>query len=192
MKKIFKAGIIVKVAIAVCVVAAVAWFVVRYTQSPEADRVRMHEASVSDVRAMARLCSVDIYEEIPVKGHIGKRHLFARMRIMGSISFDLDSLEMTERGDTLVVSLPEPIVEIREATDPDSYRVIDTWNEGLLGSSYFTTAEENEMKGRVLAGYRDALYRKGHVSRASSEAARNLADMLSGLTKRPVKVIRQR
>lgn len=189
MSKIFKAGTIARTIAAVCIVAVAAWLIVKYTSAPEADRVRMHEASVSDVRAMARLCSVDIYEEIPVKGHIGKRHLFARMRITGSISFDLDNLEMTERGDTLSVRLPREIVEIREATDPNSYQVIDTWHEGLLGSSYFTTAEENEMKGRVLAGYRDALYSKGHVARARREAAHNLAQMLTGITKRPVEVL---
>ncbi|MCI9285738.1 MAG: DUF4230 domain-containing protein [Muribaculaceae bacterium] len=158
-------------------VAAAWWYF-----SPEANRFTMHEAKISDLKPMVRLCSMDIYEDVPIKGHIGPRHIFARAALNGTVTFDLEQLKSEERGDTLIVTLPPEIVEIYESTEPGAYKVIDTWNENFFGSNHFTTEEENTIKSKVRDNFRKKVYAKGYVKRARAEARQNLTDMLGGLT----------
>lgn len=145
-------------------------------------------AMVKEVESMVRLCSMDIYEETPVKATIGNRHLFGRITIKGSITFDLERIVLKMSGDTLRVQLPPEKVEILESTDKDSYIVIDTWNDRFMGSGSFTTAEENKIKEKVKQNAIKSIYRKGYVKRARAEAAENLTAMLSALTSKPVVV----
>ncbi len=145
-------------------------------------------AIVKEVESMVRLCSMDIYEETPVKATIGNRHLFGRITLKGSITFDLERIVLKMSGDTLRVQLPPEKVEILESTDKDSYIVIDTWNDRFMGSGCFTTAEENKIKEKVKQNAIKSIYRKGYVKRARAEAAENLAAMLSALTSKPVVV----
>lgn len=145
-------------------------------------------AMVKEVESMVRLCSMDIYEETPVKATIGNRHLFGRITLKGSITFDLERISLKMSGDTLRVQLPPEKVEILESTDKDSYIVIDTWNDRFMGSGSFTTAEENKIKEKVKQNAIKSIYRKGYVKRARAEAAENLTAMLSALTSKPVVV----
>lgn len=145
-------------------------------------------AMVKEVESMVRLCSMDIYEETPVKATIGNRHLFGRITLKGSITFDLERIALRMSGDTLCVQLPPEKVEILESTDKDSYIVIDTWNDRFMGSGSFTTAEENKIKEKVKQNAIKSIYRKGYAKRARAEAAENLTAMLSALTSKPVVV----
>ncbi len=145
-------------------------------------------AMVKEVESMVRLCSMDIYEETPVKATIGNRHLFGRITLKGSITFDLERIALKMSGDTLRVQLPPEKVEILESTDKDSYIVIDTWNDRFMGSGSFTTAEENKIKKKVKQNAIKSIYRKGYVKRARAEAAENLTAMLSALISKPVVV----
>ncbi len=145
-------------------------------------------AMVKEVESMVRLCSMDIYEETPVKATIGNRHLFGRITLKGSITFDLERIVLKMSGDTLRVQLPPEKVEILESTDKDSYIVIDTWNDRFMGSGSFTTVEENKIKEKVKQNAIKSIYRKGYVKRARAEAAENLTAMLSALTSKPVVV----
>lgn len=145
-------------------------------------------AMVKEVESMVRLCSMDIYEETPVKATIGNRHLFGRITLKGSITFDLERIVLKMSGDTLRVQLPPEKVEILESTDKDSYIVIDTWNDRFMGSGSFTTAEENKIKEKVKQNAIKSISRKGYVKRARAEAAENLTAMLSALTSKPVVV----
>lgn len=173
--------------IIVLVIIAVAGFVAyKWYTAPEATNITLQEAKITDVTPMLRLCSVEIYDEVPVKGDIDSRHLFARVALNGSISFDLDSVKMTESGDTLSVTLPREIVDIYESTDAGAYQVIDTWCDSFLGSSNFTTAEENSIKSKVRDNYRKEIYQKGYVARARKEAVANLTSLLGGLTGKTV------
>ena len=161
------------------VLLGVAWLVVWLRKGKEELPVaKIEPARIIDVRPMVKLCSVEIYEDIPVRAHIGKRHIFARATLKGNISFDLEKTDTRWEGDTLCVTLPPEIVEIYESTEPGAYKVIDTWNERLLGSSNFTTAEENEIKRKVVEAWRDSIYSRGYVRRARREAAGNLETML--------------
>lgn len=156
--------------------------------SPEASRVTVHEGKISDIKPMVQLCALEVYEDVPVKGTVDTRHLFAKAAVNASISFDLEKLEQREQGDTLFVTLPPEIVEVRESTEPGAYIVIDTWNDEFFGSSNITTAEENSFKAKARENFRKSIYDKGLVRRARSEAVRNLTDMLSAMMNRPVVV----
>ncbi len=159
----------------VAVIVGVVWFVRPSEPLPVA---KIEPARIIDVRPMVKLCSVEIYEDVPVKAKIGSRHLFARETLTGTISFDLEKIDQRWEGDTLVVTLPPEIVEIYESTEPGSYKVIDRWNDKLLAGSNFTTAEENEIKRQVVESWRDSIYSRGYVKRAREEAVNNLEAML--------------
>lgn len=159
-----------------------------WKMAPEPSRVDVHRSLIAEIAPMVRLCSVDIYEEVPVRGAIADRHLFARAVFRGSVSFDIEKLQAEERGDTLFVTLPPEIVEVYESTDPGSYEVIDTWSDRLLGSANFTTAEENAIKENARMELRDRIYHKGYVRRARKEAAENIRKMLGGMTGKTVVV----
>lgn len=180
---------ILRLAVVLAVIAIVAVLAVMYVRSPKTSDVRLRDARIADIRAMARLCTVDFYEDVPIRASIGRRHLFGRATMTGTIGFDMDSIGVDSRGDTLVVTLPPEAVEIYESTAPDSYMVIDTWNDNMLGPSTFTTAEENAIKSRVKGLVERAVYRKEYVRRARAEAVANLKSMLSAATGRPVIVL---
>lgn len=168
--------------------AGALYFAYRRESAPEASRVTLNRSVIADVTPMLRLCTVEFYDDVPVKGSVGNRHIFARMAMKGSISFDLDNVEISETADSIVITLPREIVDIYESTDSASYQVIDTWNDHLLGSSRMTTVEENQIKSDVRARYRRDIYRKGYVARARRDAADYLTTLLTGITGKTVTV----
>ena len=172
--------------IILAVLAVGGYFAYEWSAAPEASHVNVEAGKIADVTPMLRLCSVEIYDEIPVKGNIGSRHLVAKAAMKGSISFDLDSVKMTESADTLRLTLPREIVEVYESTEPGSYVVIDNWCDELFGSGNFSTAEENSIKKRAKDTYRAGIYKRGLVERARKEASDNLTAMLSAMTGKTV------
>jgi len=173
-------------AIAVIAAAVAVWLLI---PSRRSDAVAMTPARISDIATMVSLSTVDIYEEQPVNGRIGPKHLVARQTLTGSVSFDLEKLVIDTVGDTLRVILPPETVELYESTEPGSYVVIDTWNDRLLGSA-LTTREENAIKAKAMALARKRIYAKGYVRRARAEAVANLAQLLRPLAaSRPVMII---
>lgn len=181
MKTLYKYLTLI-VVLAVCGIIAYFYF------APSRSRVTLHDATIKEVKDMARLCTVEIYEEVPVRGHVGQRHLVAREVLVGNISFDLEGLAMDASSDTIRVTLPREIVEIRESTEPGSYTVIDNWNDSFMGDANITTAEENKMKQLTLDSFVKAVYAKGYVKRARAEAVANLTSLLSSMTGKPVVV----
>lgn len=169
---------IYKIVIVVVMLAATAlglWFWV----SPDASRISMTPARIENVRQMLMLSSVRLYEEVPVKGTVGKRHLVACLALEGSIDFDLDKLELQESGDTVKVTLPPATVTLRESTRPGSYVVIDTWNDSFFGSKNITTKEENRMKELALENAERQVYARGYVLQARADAVISLKSLLS-------------
>lgn len=181
MKTLYKYLTLI-VVLAVCGIIAYFYF------APSGSRVTLHDATIKEVKDMARLCTVEIYEEVPVRGHVGRRHLVAREVLVGNISFDLEGLAMDASSDTIRVTLPREIVEIRESTEPGSYTVIDNWNDSFMGNPNITTEEENKMKKLTLDSFVKAVYAKGYVKRARAEAVANLTSLLSSMTGKPVVV----
>lgn len=183
MKKLY---LIAAVAVAVVVLVAGFMLVRAWNSSPEVERYTITPARISEIKSMVELSTVEIYEDVPLKAHVGKRHLVGSMTLEGSVGFDLEQLSVEERGDTIIVRLPKEKVTLRESTADGAYRVIDTWNDDPFGKSGFTAAEENEMKRKVLASAERNIYRKGYVADARRQARQSVTRLLETASGRPV------
>ncbi len=187
--KATKIASFLKITLLLCIVVMIGLAVYRISHSPAPSHITIKEAKIKEVRAMAQLCAMEIYEDVPIRAHIGSRHLFARQKLQGSINFDIEKLNLFESEDTLTITLPPETVEVYESTLPEAYNVIDTWNTKFLGSDKFTAEEENSIKAKAKRQWIRRQYAKGTVRRARAEAAVTLREMLTAIYKKPVKVI---
>jgi hypothetical protein len=173
---------------AIALIGSIAYLVKSYKDAPEASTVSVHNAMIAEIKPMFSLCTVQISEDYPLDEQLGSKHIFAKVALKGTISFDISNLKTESRGDTLVVYLPKEIVDVKESTAPNSYQVIDTWNDNLLGSNDMTAAEENRVKEHVAYKFRRHIYDKGYVKRARAEAVVNLTHLMSAMST-PVVVV---
>lgn len=171
-------------AILVIGIAAALYFSFR----PKKEEISVGQAEIADIRSFATLCSMDFYNETPIIDTIHSRVLVGIQKQRGSILFPLDDLSIDPEADTIRISLPKERIELFEAADPDSWRVVDTKYIGplpLLHSDTMPLKDENIIKSRAMRKSRQALYRDGTVLRARRHAAHTLADLLSKLYRRP-------
>lgn len=136
-------------------------------------------ATIEDVKRMVKLCALEIHDDVPMRDSINGKWIFAKGRMNGYITFDVENMEYSIDGDTLRITLPPAVVEVYESTDKNSYRVYDTWDNSLLGSGQLTTAEENELKERMKQRYAHSVYERGYVDRARKTAIETLSNLLS-------------
>lgn len=167
--------------IAIIVVLAAVGFGIWWYKSPKVEKDTMSDSKIENVKSMVRLSNLELYEEVPVKGTIGKRHLVARLALEGSVDFDLEKLKYEEKGDTVIVVLPPETVTLRESTRRDAYTVLDTWNDNFFGSDNITAAEENKMKAKAIANARNLVYSKGYVKQARADAVNSVKSLLSAI-----------
>ena len=142
-----------------------------------------------EIKEMARLCTMEIYNEVPVLDTVNSKVMFAVQKQSGSISFDMDHLEIDDKGDTVRIVLPREIVELNESTDKDSWQVIDTKAIGpmaMLRSDKFTITEENRVKAKIKAKSIRRLYGNGTVHKARADAVENLQRLMKGIYRKPV------
>lgn len=171
-------------AIIVIGIAAAIYFSFR----PKKEEISVGQAEIADIRSFASLCSMDFYNEVPVIDTIHSRVLVGIQKQRGSILFPLDDLAINPETDTIRISLPTERIELYEATDPDSWHVVDTKYIGalpLIHSDTMPLEDENIIKRRMMKNSRRALYEDGTVLRARCHAAHTLADLLSKLYRRP-------
>lgn len=172
-------------ALLVIVAAGAAWFLLQ----PKESSITVDPGRANVAETMARLCTVDIYSEVPVLDTINDKVIFAVQKQTGSVSFDLEKMAVDTTGDTVRIILPPEIVELYEATEKDSWKVIDTKNIGRFGafrSSRLSDAEENAVKARIKKNSLRMLYDKGVVRRAREEGSRSLREMMEMVYRRPV------
>ncbi|MCM1137480.1 MAG: DUF4230 domain-containing protein [Duncaniella sp.] len=136
-------------------------------------------STIEDVKRMVKLCALEIHDDVPMRDSINGKWIFAKGRMNGYITFDVEKMEYHMEGDTLYVTLPPEVVEIYESTDKDSYRVYDTWDKSFLGVGQLTTAEENILKERMKQRYVRSVYDCGYVDRARKTAIETLTNLLS-------------
>ena len=174
------------------VVAAVALAAVVYLSFTKPEKhTDVREGWVSNIETMAQLCTVDLYSEMPILDTINNKVMFAIQKQRGSISFDLENLKIDAEGDTVKITLSPEIVELYEATEPNSWEVIDTKAIGRLAvfrSDRFSDTEENALKARIQEKSKRQLYRNGTVRRARAEGAQNLRSLMEQLYRKPVVV----
>ena len=158
MKKSIKAIITVA---AIVVVAIAVYLTVSLPKSPtiEADK-----GYISNMETMAQLCAIEVYSEVPIVDTIDNKVICAIQKQRGSITFDLENMQIATDGDTVKVIMPDEIVSITEATDNDSWKVVDTKAIGLLAmlrSDKLTLEEENQVKAKIVRKAKVRLYKTG-------------------------------
>ena len=167
--------------------AFLGWQLYRYFQRPE--EIEVLPTKPGDVKEMARLCSMDIYNEVSVLDTVNSKVIFAVQKQSGSISFDMENLQIDDTGDTVRIILPREIVEVYESNERNAWEVIDTKAIGpmaFLRSNKFTTAEENRVKSKIKAKAISRLYSNGTVRQARKDAVKNLSRLMEGVYRKPV------
>lgn len=167
--------------------AFIGWQIYRYFQRPE--EIEVMPSRPGDVKEMVRLCSMEIYNEVPVLDTVNFKVIFAVQKQSGSISFDIENLEIDDLGDTVRIQLPREIVEVNESTEKDSWEVIDTKAIGpmsILRSNKFTLEEENRVKSKLKAKAVRRLYANGTVKQARKDAVDNLTRLMQTVYRKPV------
>lgn len=175
-------------AVAIAIVAIGMFFAV---ESPE-ENEDVRKGQIREIETMAQLCAMDIYSEVPVLDTINSKVIFAVQKQKGSVSFDLENLRVDADADTIKITLSPEIVDLYEATEDNSWEVIDTKAIGIMSvfrSDKFTNEEENAVKANIKRNSKKRLYHNGTIERARSEAARNLQILMEKVYKKPVIVI---
>ena len=168
-------------------IAFFGWQLYRYLQHPE--EIEVLPSKPGDVKEMARLCSMEIYNEVSVLDTVNSKVIFAVQKQSGSISFDMENLQVDDSGDTIKIVLPREIVDIYESNEKNAWEVIDTKAIGpmaFLRSNKFTTAEENRVKSKIKAKAIRRLYSNGTVKQARKDAVENLTRLMEGIYRKPV------
>lgn len=155
------------------------------------DTIEVRKGEISKVEMMARLCTVEIYNEVPILDTINNKVIFAIQKQKGNISFDMERLQVTDSGDTVRIILPPEIVELYESTDDNSWEVIDTKAIGPLSmfrSDRMSLDDEKAIKDRIKAKSIRYLYRNGTIERARREGAADIELIMRQIYRKPVKV----
>lgn len=174
--------------IAYAVIAVFAAVAIYCIFSPKGNDIEVSKGKIKNIESLVQLCSVDFYNEVPVKDTVNFKMLFGIQKQQGSISFDIDRLEINSDGDTVRIVLPPEIIEIRESTEKDSWQVIDTKGLTIMTRDKLTDAEENIIKSHIRQKSIRRLYQNGTVRRARSEAVENLTSLMQKIYRKPVVV----
>ena len=101
--------------------------------------LEIQKGQIAELKTIVQLCSMQIFQEVPVLDTVNNKVIFAVQKQKGSISFDLESLKLDTVNDTIRVVLPREIIDIKEATEKDSWNVIDTKAIGPLAPPVYYT-----------------------------------------------------
>lgn len=187
---IFRKNPIIVAAIAAAVVIVL--IIAIYLSLPSYKKtIDVRKGKIANVETMAQLCAIEIYSEVPVLDTINDKVMFAIQKQKGTISFDLEDMQIDADGDTVRITLSPEIVDLYEATEDNSWEVVDTKAIGslaLLKSDRFTDEEENALKANIREKSRKRLYRNGTIERARAEGAQNLQSLMEKVYRKPVKV----
>lgn len=163
-----------------------------YIFSGSEKRIDIEKGRIDKLSNMVQLCSMEIYNEMPVVDTVHNKVIFAIQKQRGSISFNVDNLQADLSGDTVKIILPPEMVELRESTDNNSWRVVDTKSIGALSiirSNKITLEEENAIKRKIIKKSVKDLYDNGTVARARAEASENLKLLMQKIYRKPVEII---
>lgn len=163
------------------------WQLYRHFQP--AEEIEVFPTRAGDVEQMVRLCSMEIYNEVPVLDTVNSKVMFAIQKQNGTISFDVENINIDDSGDTVKIQLPREIVEVFESTEKDSWQVIDTRAIGpmsIFNSDNFSIQEENRVKAKLQANSVKRLYANGTVRQARKDAVDNLTRLMQSVYRKPV------
>lgn len=181
---------IFKIAIALVGMCALAW-VVYVLAFASNDKVIVGKGKIDKVDTMVELCSIDFYNEVPIIDTVQNWVCFAKQKQRGSISFDIENLDIDANGDSVLIILPPEIIEIMEATDDKAWETVDSkdlkWLQ-RLSTSRAPVEVWSIVKKNALIKSKKNLYQAGIVERARVEGAENLQILMEKVYNKPVKV----
>lgn len=181
MKKIIKPVIYLSI---VALIGVAAYLFLIYPQN----NVTVSKGQINKIKTMVELCTIDFYNEVPVKDTIANWVLFGKQKQRGSISFDLENMQINSEGDTVKIVLPPELIEIMEATDDNSWESVDSKDLRMLRWADAPAELWNLAKKNALENSTKLLYDNGTVERARSEGAQSLQMLMEKVYRKPVVV----
>ena len=178
--------------ILIVVVAGAIFCILFFTLHKPNVRIDVREGQIKDIKTMAQLCAIDLYNEVPILDTINNRVMFAVQKQRGSISFDLENMEIKSDKDTVYITLSPEIIELNESTEPNSWQVIDTKALGKLSmfrSDAIPEEDENILKGKIKGRSIKQLYSTGVIEKARLEGGTTLQVLMEKIYSKPVKII---
>lgn len=141
----------------------------------------IYETVVSDIRDVLRVTVMESEEMVPVEYSRGHIHAFGIGSYRVRIYFDVEQMAAVQSGDTLFVRLPQPEVSVLES-ETHGFTLLDVWSHhlgtNLLGPQ-LTTEDENAMRRQAAEEARQRVMSAESLSRARSDAAALVAEMLT-------------
>lgn len=177
---------IIFILIIIILVGGAGFFI--YHRSNKDEPLKIDPGKISGIESLAELCTVEFYNEVPVKDTVNNKAIFAIQKQQGYIAFDMENIATETRGDTLFITLPKEIIHLYESTNDNSYEVIDTKGLSFFTSSKLTNAEDNIVKSHIRDNSIRRLYSSGAVARARREGRGNIALLMSKIYRMPVVV----
>ncbi|MDE7349828.1 MAG: hypothetical protein K2N25_02075 [Muribaculaceae bacterium] len=174
-------------AIILALLALAGWLAYRHFQTDE--EIEVLPSRPGEIKEMVRLCSMEIYNEVPVLDTVNLKVMFAVQKQTGSITFDVEHLNIDASGDTVRIQLPKEIVEVYESTEKNAWQVIDTKAIGpmaFMRNGKFSLEEENRVKAKLKARSISRLYSNGTVRQARKDAVDNLTRMMDAAYRKTV------
>lgn len=172
--------VIVLIGIALLIIGGV--LVLRGERAKERTRLsHLYDTVITDITDVLRVTVLESEEVVPVNYRTGRTEAFGVGHYRTRIYFDVEQLAAVQHGDTLFVRLPQPEVAILE-DETRGFVLVDVWSRDLgtnLIGPRLSTQEENAMRLKAVEEARRRVSSAENLSRARSEAAAVLADMLS-------------
>lgn len=171
---------IVLVGLALLVIGGV--LILRGERAKERTRLsHLYDTVITDITDVLRVTVLESEEVVPVTYRTGRTEAFGVGHYRTRIYFDVEQLAAVQHGDTLFVRLPHPEVAILE-DETRGFVLVDVWSRDLgtnLIGPRLSTQQENAMRLKAVEEVRRRVSSAENLSRARSEAAAVLADMLS-------------
>ena len=156
--------------------------VLRGERAKERTRLsHLYDTVITDITDVLRVTVLESEEVVPVTYRTGRTEAFGVGHYRTRIYFDVEQLAAVQHGDTLFVRLPQPEVAILE-DETRGFVLVDVWSRDLgtnLIGPRLSTQQENAMRLKAVEEARRRVSSAENLSRARSEAAAVLADMLS-------------
>lgn len=156
--------------------------VLRGERAKERTRLsHLYDTVITDITDVLRVTVLESEEVVPVNYSTGRTEAFGVGHYRTRIYFDVEQLAAVQHEDTLFVRLPQPEVAILE-DETRGFVLVDVWSRDLgtnLIGPRLSTQQENAMRLKAVEEVRRRVSSAENLSRARSEAAAVLADMLS-------------
>ena len=178
---------IIKIVLGTVCAIAIIWGVYAFFFASK-DSVIVGKGKINKVDTMVELCSIDFYNEVPIIDTVQNWECFAKQKQRGSISFDIENLEIDSKGDSVYIILPPEIIEIMDSTDDKAWETVDSKDLRWLRTSKAPIEVWTTVKKNALNKSKKNLYQAGIVERARAEGAENLQILMEKVYQKPVKV----